>query len=148
MSRPSFVRRNVALGALLVGSLAAQACGGGAAGASGGGSSGNPDLITREQFEALTGENAVEIVQRLRPAWLRARDQGTISSAPAYAEVFVDGMRFGSLSSLSRFSSSQIEQMRYLRATDATTRYGTGFPGGIIEITTRSRESQGDAGPR
>jgi hypothetical protein len=90
----------------------------------------------------------VEIVQRLRPAWLRARDQGTLSSAPAYAEVFVDGMRFGSLSSLSRFSSSQIELMRYLRATDATTRYGTGFPGGIIEITTRSRESQGDAGPR
>jgi hypothetical protein len=30
-----------------------------------------------------------------------------------------------------------IETMRYLSAPDATTKYGTGFPGGAIEVTTR-----------
>jgi len=136
MTRLSFLRRSVALGALLVGSFVAQAC---ASGGGGGGSSGNPDLITREQFAELTGENAVEIVQRLRPAWLRARDQGTFGNAePAYARVFVDGRDFGPLETLRRFSASEIEQFRYMRAADATTRYGTGYPGGIIEITTRN----------
>jgi hypothetical protein len=149
MARSSFLRRSSALGALLLGSLLAQACASGGGGTGGGGSSGNPDIIMREQFADLTGENARQIVQRLRPTWLRARDQGTFGNAePAYARVFVDGINFGPIEALGRFNASQIDQFRYIRATDATTRYGTGFPGGIIEITTRSRDSQGDAAPR
>jgi len=30
-----------------------------------------------------------------------------------------------------------IETMRLLSAPDATTKYGTGYPGGVIEVTTR-----------
>jgi len=34
-------------------------------------------------------------------------------------------------------TTGNIETMRYLSAADATTKYGTGFPGGVIEVTTR-----------
>ena len=105
-------------------------------GASSGG--GNPDLITREQVEMLPDGTAFTVIQRFRSGWLRARTQGTFGNAsPAYAEVFVDEMRYGDINSLNRISSTSIESIQYISATDATTRYGTGYMGGIIRINTR-----------
>jgi len=34
-------------------------------------------------------------------------------------------------------STDDIETMRYLSASDATIRYGTGYIGGVIEVTMR-----------
>ncbi len=42
------------------------------------------------------------------------------------------------LADLNRMSTADIETMRYLSASDATTRYGTGYIGGVIEVTMRS----------
>lgn len=114
--------------------LVAAAC----ASAGGGSSGGSRDLITREQIEDLPEGTAFTVVQRYRSGWLRARSQGSFtSSTPDYAVVFVDEMRYGDINSLSRISTSNIETIEYISATDATTRYGTGYPGGIIRIHTR-----------
>ena len=106
----------------------------------GGGGGGNPDLITREQIEQMPEGSAYTIIQRFRSSWLRARQPATLGNAsPAYAEVFVDEMRYGDISSLNRIGSSNIESIQYISATDATTRYGTGYMGGIIRVNTRGR---------
>jgi hypothetical protein len=49
----------------------------------------------------------------------------------------VDGSSRGELDALRQLSIGNIETMRYLSAADATTKYGTGYPGGVIEVTTR-----------
>jgi len=49
----------------------------------------------------------------------------------------VDGRVRGELADLYGISIDDIETMRYLSASDATTRYGTGYIGGVIEVTTR-----------
>jgi hypothetical protein len=116
--------------------LLAAACS--ATGGSGGG--GSPNLITREQVELLPEGTAFTVIQRFRSGWLRPRTQATFgNSNPAYAEVFVDEMHYGDINSLSRISSNQIETIQYISATDATTRYGTGYMGGIIRVNTRGR---------
>jgi hypothetical protein len=121
--------------ALLV--LLAAAC---SATGGGGGGSGNPDLITRAQIDEMPEATAFTIVQRLKRQWLRARTQATLANPePVYAEVFVDEMHFGDIDSLSRVSSINIETIQYFGATDATTRYGTGYMGGVIRINTRGR---------
>jgi hypothetical protein len=51
--------------------------------------------------------------------------------------VVVNGAIRGELSELRQFSVDDIETMRYLSATDATTKYGTGYPGGVIEVSMR-----------
>jgi hypothetical protein len=108
--------------------------------ATGGGGGGNPDLITREQFAELPDGTAFTIVQRYRSRWLRARTQGSFTDPePYYAEVFVDDLHFGPIDSLGRISSTEIDRIEYINATDATTLYGTGYAGGIIRIHTRSR---------
>jgi hypothetical protein len=48
----------------------------------------------------------------------------------------VDGTVRGELDELRRFNTYNIETMRYLSASDATTKYGTGYMGGVIEVTT------------
>jgi hypothetical protein len=116
--------------------LLAAACGA----TSGGGGGGNPDLITRAQIEELPEGTALTVVQRFRSAWLRPRSQGTFSGGgPDYAAVFVDEMRFGDINALSRISSANIESIQFISATDATTRYGTGYAGGIIRVNTIGR---------
>lgn len=116
----------------LLTSLLAAAC----ASAGGGGSSGDPDVITSDQF-APSDQTALVIVQRLRPRWLRARSQGTVTNPePAFAQVYVDNTHVGDIDSLYRISATQIDRIEYLDALDATTRYGTGYAGGLIIVRT------------
>ena len=99
-------------------------------------SQGNSRLIVRAQVEPLGGRSAYEAVETLNPRWLQARG-GTPASGPFYARVVVDGRVRGELADLYGISIDDIETMRYLSASDATTRYGTGYIGGVIEVTTR-----------
>lgn len=147
MSRPASSRssRPVQRVLLLLVSLLAQAC----ASAGGGGSgSGSGDVITREQIGDGANETAFALVRRLKPGWLRARTQGSLtdpqfcsanvcrSGEPQYAVVRVDDLTFGDLNSLERISATQVDRIEYVSALDATTRFGTGYPGGAIIVWT------------
>ena len=61
----------------------------------------------------------------------------------SYPEVFVDGRHFGPVESLAQFGTDNIQEIRFISGPDATTRHGTGFPGGIIEIILRKGGSSG-----
>jgi len=96
----------------------------------------NRNLITAEEIAALPTFTAFQIIRRLRPGWLRQRGPaGTRSSG--YAAVFQDGMEMGGHDALRNITAESIELIRFINATDATTRYGTGYAGGIIEVITR-----------
>ena len=97
---------------------------------------GNSRLIVRAQIEPLASQTAWQVVETLNPFWLQSRG-GSLNYGPSYARVVVDGIFRGELADLYRMSTGEIETMRYLSASDATTRYGTGYTGGVIEVTTR-----------
>ncbi|HET9948395.1 MAG TPA: hypothetical protein VFQ22_05715 [Longimicrobiales bacterium] len=108
-----------------------------ASGGTGGGAGGDPDLITRDEIMQQPQGTAFTVIQRLRPRWLRPRTQGTLGNPqPAYAEVFVDSQHFGPIDSLGQIAISDIESIEFIDATNATTRYGTGYVGGIIRVNT------------
>ena len=120
--------------AIMIVALLAASCS--STGANTGG--GNPNLITQEQIELLPDGTAFSIIQRFRSGWLRARTQATLSSAePEYAVVYLDDMRYGEIDTLGGISANQIQTIQFISAQDATTRYGTGYMGGIIRINTR-----------
>ena len=130
---------------VLVLSAVLSACGASAGGSFGGGDGtrvatvGSSTLIVRAQLEDFTGRTAGEAVSRLRRRWLQATRGGNFADGPAFARVVIDGTARGDLEELDRIPADAVESMRYLSASDATTLYGTGFPGGVIEVTTRSR---------
>ncbi len=94
---------------------------------------GNSTLIVRAQLEELTGLSAWDAVERFNRRWLSAARGG------GYARVVIDGTDRRDLSVLRQFSTDGVESLRFLRSSDATTKYGTGFAGGAIEVTSRGR---------
>ena len=111
---------------------------------------GRANLITEDEIAALGGsvQTAYGVVQRLRPAMLRARtgqtsspdaSNGVGSSDPATVEVsvYLNGQRLGGLSALEQITVRQIREIRYLSANDATTLLGTGNTGGAIQVIER-----------
>ena len=136
MSRPTVPKVRRTTKSLLLLALFAGITACGAARSSPGGTS--SDLITRSQIESLDDRTAFDLVQLLRPRWLTARMRGTLGNpTPAYAEVYVDGLRYGPLESLYQIPTNTIERIEYLGSLDATTRYGTGHMGGAILVVTR-----------
>jgi hypothetical protein len=51
--------------------------------------------------------------------------------------LYVDGVQDGTSDDLDKVRADQIQQLRFLSASDATMKYGTGHPAGAIEITTK-----------
>ena len=86
-----------------------------------------------------TPGNAYEVVQRLRPRWLRPRGPASFQgSAPVI--VFLDNVHSGTVEFLYGIPVEIISEIRFFDASDATNRWGTGLAGGAIEVLTmRSR---------
>ncbi len=106
--------------------------------ASGGRSLQSRNVITTEEIESLNVSTAYEVIQQLRPHFLQGRGQSSIqdpgSSMPV---VYVNGVRYGPPSVLQGLRAMDLREIRFLSASDATTRYGTGHVGGVIEVDTR-----------
>ncbi len=138
-------RRFGALGATLLLVPLLAACGGG--GASGTAtpqtaatpSRGNSNLIVAAEISAAGVTNALEAVQRLRPAMLRGRASQGFSDTQSNAGivVYVDGIQAGGVSTLANVSAMDVKEIRFINASDATTRFGTGHPMGAILVVTR-----------
>ncbi len=91
----------------------------------------NRNLITADELAELNVTSAFEAVRQLRPAWLTRRG----GSAPI---IYLNSTRWsGTPEGLESIQLQSISEMRFLSASDATTRFGTGFQGGVIMVTTR-----------
>ena len=100
---------------------------------------GNSRLIVRAQLDELYGYSAYEAVETLNRRWLQPQRGSSLASGQSFARVMIDGNVRREINDLARMSTDNIETMRYLSAPDATTKYGTGYPGGVIEVTLRRR---------
>ena len=129
MDRRRFIRTVLIAGAVPVG---AAGCGGGGASAASGPRR-NPYLVELDELETLSTINALDAIRRLRPRWLQTRGNAGLPI------IFRDGARLQRPDALREIIVSEIESMRWLSPADATLKYGTNFPGGAIEVTSRAR---------
>lgn len=92
----------------------------------------DPSLLTAEELANHPGLNCLEAVRRLRPRWLQGRAGDPVAvrdgTMLGLAEEYLPEIRVG-----------DVESMRYLNATDATMRYGTGVTGGAIVVTSKRK---------
>jgi len=95
--------------------------------------------ITAEHIAELPSADAYNVIERLRPGWLRTRGRSSIQHPTAHHPVvYLDSVRYGGIESLRQISSDAIRDIRFINASDATTRYGTGHAGGVILVRSRS----------
>jgi hypothetical protein len=113
--------------------LTAMACTSGSGGTAGSGTRSDPNLITREDLASVPAITAYDAVQRLRPRWLQRTGRRGVP------RVVVARTQRTNVYELTRIRADDVESIRFVSGPDATTRYGTGFTGGAIEVTLRRR---------
>jgi hypothetical protein len=97
------------------------------------------ELLTIEELAATEAATLHQVLQRLRPNWLRSRGQISIENTTAgNPVVYVDDTRMGGVEALHSIIPSEVQEVRHLNAADATNRYGTGHAGGAIIVRRRT----------
>lgn len=93
------------------------------------------DILTLEEIQVSRAGNAYELLQELRPQFLRSRGAISVNDPRAgYPVVYVNDVLHGDLETLRSILVREIDEIRYISASDATTRWGTGHTGGVIQV--------------
>lgn len=81
------------------------------------------DLITATEIATSGTTNAWDMINRLRPNWLKQQSVGSVGGGARtqVVAVYVDGQRFGDISTLRTFSTSSILSAQWLDAARAAT---------------------------
>ncbi len=100
------------------------------------------DVISEAEISSRAAEasNALQVVQKLRPQMLRSRGRfspADSSGTTLIPKVVVDDVAYGNVDALANLNATAIREIRFLSAADATTRWGTGYPGGVILVTMK-----------
>jgi hypothetical protein len=94
--------------------------------------------ITAEELGTVQVSNVLDAIRTLRPDWLQPRGSraGGMTTMPG---VIMDNTPISQndVSHLATVPLETIEELRYLSASDATTRWGTGYVGGAIQVITK-----------
>jgi hypothetical protein len=97
-----------------------------------------PNLITEQEIAASNESNVYDVVNRLRPMFLKTRGRSTINAGGSeYASVFLDGQFYGELGSMRNIVASQIQEIRYLSGPDAVSKYGMRYGSGAVDVRTK-----------
>jgi len=94
---------------------------------------GNSTLITRAELAEYRGDSVYQAVEQIRRRWLTGRRGGLV------ARVVIDGSYRTNISELRSLGAEVVEELRLLSPGEATTKYGTGFSGGAIDVIMRER---------
>jgi hypothetical protein len=129
------VRRSLALLSVVLG----VAC------ASGGTSSATPrpdrSTITADEIPLTGTESVYDLIQRLRPEYLRQKPaQGYAGAggpvAPPVA-VVINNQKIGEASDLRQIPASSVSLIRYYNIEEGKRKFGMQYAGGVVELTYR-----------
>ncbi len=96
--------------------------------------------IALEEIRTTSARNAYEIVEALRPQWLRARGPiGLTDPTPSVPDIYLDGTQFGNLEALRSINVNNVRHVYFWGPGPAMVRYGDGHPRGIIEVIVSGR---------
>lgn len=78
------------------------------------------DLITQEEIVASGATNLYEVVQRLRPAWLRGSSASNIRGGGTSVVVYQGSTPLGGLEALRQLTPGYAASLRFLEGTEAS----------------------------
>ena len=95
------------------------------------------DVITRAELSKSTAPSAYEAVQRLRPQFFKDRGRTSILQAESRTPVVIlDDRPLGDITTLRDIALPTVFEIRYLSASEAQVRFGSGFPAGAILVVS------------
>ncbi len=91
----------------------------------------NLDRITASEIDAAGVSNVYDLVEKLRPQWLRKRGEGSFFQQSDVV-VYVNNTPVGGPDELRSISSANVESLQFLDPRQATFRFGPGHVHGAI----------------
>jgi hypothetical protein len=97
-------------------------------------------VLTQAELRASTDQYLYDVIQRLRPDWLRTHGVTSIATAragngdPDPVRVYVGMVRVGGPEYLTRFATAQAESLKFFSPAQAQLRFGTGNTNGAIQV--------------
>jgi hypothetical protein len=98
------------------------------------------DVITQGQIDSTGYTNIYDVIVRLHADYLR--DRGPVSiktNQHARAVVFLNAQEYGIPETLRNFPAGGVAEIRYYRGTDAVTKFGSQYGGGVIQLISRNQ---------
>ena len=96
------------------------------------------NIITQAEIAQLPSSSLYDLIQKVRPEFLRSRGTSSFSDTNTeYPVVFVDGRQYGDMASLRTLVSAQISQVRYYDAMAAQAKFGVIKASGVIDVTVK-----------
>ena len=112
----------------------------------------NSNQIVREELQGAQAANAYELIQALRPQWLREKGHETIRTQQAERPngrgrievattadepgiiVYINDSRFGDVDSLRDIPVTGLGSLEFISPAKATMRWGSGHTKGAIVV--------------
>jgi hypothetical protein len=97
-------------------------------------SSGSPDKLTKAEIEATNTTSAYDVVNRLRPNWLRPAGMtmtGLSNSGSQMVTVYVDNQALGGVETLRSITTASVLSMEFLTPTRAAN-VVSNIPNGVV----------------
>jgi hypothetical protein len=102
----------------------------------------NRSVITQNDLSSSGTETAYDVIQRLRPEYLRVKPsqkgylQGVGDAPPP--TVIVAGQPSGNLDDLRHIPAVELSRIRYYNIEEAKRTFGMQYEGGAIELTYKT----------
>jgi outer membrane cobalamin receptor len=97
----------------------------------------NSNVITREEIAATNMGNMSDVIQQLRPQYLRTRGRTSINLAGDQVAVYMDDVHMGSVSVLSQIGANGVKRVEYVRGPDTGFKFGLDHQAGVVHIITK-----------
>jgi hypothetical protein len=107
-----------------------------AGGAEAGAAGGDRNVIAAEaiaEMRAAGASDALSLIERARPAWLRAR-RDVQTGEPRYPVVYYNGQRMGEPVQLRNVPAERVQDIRFWSPASASARWGPEAEFGILEV--------------
>ena len=98
------------------------------------------NVIMQDEIDSSRSSTVYDLIARTRGDFLK--DRGTVSiksNQHARAVVFMNDQEYGIIETLRNVIPSRIGEVRYYPGTDAVSKFGAQYGGGVIQLISRSQ---------
>jgi outer membrane cobalamin receptor len=106
-------------------------------GTAGTGESRSSNIITREEIAATSMGNMADVIQQLRPQFLRSRGRTSINLPTDQIAVYMDDVHMGTTAVLNTIGANGVQRVEFIRGPDTGFRFGLDHQAGVIHIITK-----------
>jgi outer membrane cobalamin receptor len=97
----------------------------------------NSNVITRAEIQAAGLANMQDVIQQLRPQFLRTRGRTSINLPADQVAVYIDDVHVGTANVLNTIGATGVMRVEFVRGPDTGFKFGLDHQAGVIHIITK-----------